>query len=160
MDLQPEPRHGIEPENEQAKGAAILEMSLLVVLLLLLVGAAIDCGVAYFGYQTVQNAAREGARLAAALPNLEQNDQRVQNEVQSRIDSAQLISAVSSLTVENSSPVSKLGIVNALNLPCDQEFTVAVTANIDFLFLRIVGFPGIPVKRRITMRYQIQPICT
>lgn len=51
-----------------ARGATVVEMALLVPLLLLLAGGAIEFGRAFHHYIVITNVAREGARTASRLP--------------------------------------------------------------------------------------------
>jgi Flp pilus assembly protein TadG len=52
------------------RGAAAVEFAIVAPLLFLLVFAIIDFGFAFHGWDAVQNAAREGARVGAVTPNV------------------------------------------------------------------------------------------
>jgi Flp pilus assembly protein TadG len=62
------------------RGAAAVEFAIVAPLLFLLVFAIIDFGFAFHGWDAVQNAAREGARVGAVTPNV--------NTIVSRVRSA------------------------------------------------------------------------
>ena len=52
------------------KGQALVEFTLIFILLLVVAWIPADLGLAFYTGQIAQNAAREGARIAAADPNL------------------------------------------------------------------------------------------
>jgi Flp pilus assembly protein TadG len=52
------------------RGAAAVEFAIVAPLLFLLVFAIIDFGFAFHGWDAVQNAAREGARVGAVTPDV------------------------------------------------------------------------------------------
>ncbi len=51
------------------KGANLIEMALVTILLLLLLAGVADFGRAFYHYIIISNAAREGARYASHFPN-------------------------------------------------------------------------------------------
>src|SRR2546422_8062605 len=51
-----------------SRGQSITEFALVLPLLLVLVGGIVDFGLIFFIGQVIQNAAREGARIAATTP--------------------------------------------------------------------------------------------
>src|SRR5713226_34866 len=53
--------------RNNSKGQAVVEVSLIVVLLIALVGAAVDWGLGLFVSHVVQNGVREGARKGVTL---------------------------------------------------------------------------------------------
>lgn len=145
---------------EDARGLALVEMCLVLFLLMTLVGGAIDCGVLFFGAQTLQNASREAARLGSTLPDLVQNDTRIGDEALFRLQYAQLLSGLSNFGVTNTAALSKAGVTTAAGEPCDLEFTVTTSANIRLIFLQVVGISNLLVRRHVTMRYHLQPLCS
>lgn len=50
-----------------SKGQSLVEFALILPFLLLLIGAVIDFGLAFFVSQMIENAARDGARVAATI---------------------------------------------------------------------------------------------
>ncbi len=78
-------------KQQKERGATIVEAALILLLLIIIVFAVVDFARAYNIYQTMTNAAREGARYAVApapgtstLPSTS----AVQTKVQSLLDSA------------------------------------------------------------------------
>jgi Flp pilus assembly protein TadG len=61
------------------RGAAAVEFAIVAPLLFLLVFAIIDFGFAFHGWDAVQNAAREGARVGAVTPSVAQIQARVRS---------------------------------------------------------------------------------
>lgn len=61
------------------RGAAAVEFAIVAPLLFLLVFAIIDFGFAFHGWDAIQNAAREGARVGAVTPNVAQIEARVRS---------------------------------------------------------------------------------
>lgn len=83
-------------KRQKERGATIVEAALILLLLITIVFAVVDFARAYNIYQTMTNAAREGARYAVApapgtstLPSTG----AVQTKVQSLLDSALIKSA-------------------------------------------------------------------
>ncbi len=52
------------------RGANLIEMALVSMLLLLLLAGVVDMGRAFYSYIAITNASREGARYAARVPHL------------------------------------------------------------------------------------------
>jgi len=61
------------------RGAAAVEFAIVAPLLFLLVFAIIDFGFAFHGWDAVQNAAREGARVGAVTPSVSAIQARVRS---------------------------------------------------------------------------------
>jgi len=131
-----------------SKGQAIVEFSLLLPFLLLLVGGAVDWGLVYFTSHIAQNAAREGARIAVTLPDLEAGDGRVSSTVKQKIPD---ISLFSNFKVSNTAPEGPT---------CGKEVTVTVDGTYNFTFMRIIGLTEIPLASKTRMRYEHQEVCT
>jgi Flp pilus assembly protein TadG len=129
------------------KGQAIVEFTLVLPFLLILVGGAVDWGMAFFTSHTVQNAAREGARIAVTLPSLDAPDPRVMTTVQQKLPSVALFSGFEITNTTPSGPT------------CGEEVTVSVSGTYNFTFLRLIGFTSMPVSRSVTMRYEQQALC-
>jgi Flp pilus assembly protein TadG len=128
-----------------APGQNIIEVALMLPLLLILIGGITDLGVALFVSHTVQNAAREGARLAATLPALTANDPRVITAADSRIPNINLFSDFKS-NITNTAPTGT---------DCDLTVTVTITGNYNFLLLQLIGFNSFQLTPDTTMRYEI-----
>ncbi len=57
------------PARKRERGQATVELAISLTLLLLILVGALDLGRAFFGYISIVNAAREGARVSAVLRN-------------------------------------------------------------------------------------------
>jgi Flp pilus assembly protein TadG len=77
-------------KGRRAKGQALVEFALIIPIFLLIVIALFDLGRAVFSYNTLTNAAREGARLAI-----------VNQDIASIISRAENASAIVELNVPN-----------------------------------------------------------
>jgi Flp pilus assembly protein TadG len=131
-----------------SKGQAIVEFSLILPFMLLLIGGAVDFGIAFFTSHVAQNAAREGARTAVTLTFLGENDERVSTTVKQKIPDVYLFS---DFTVSNTPPAGTT---------CGEEVTVTIRGNYNFTVLRIMGLTSMPLSRSTTMRYEHQAVCT
>ena len=130
-----------------SRGQSVVEMTLMLPFLLILVGGATDWGLAFLASNVVQNAAREGARLAATLQNLEADDPRVLDAIDANIPDVGLFS---SITRTNAAPTGAA---------CEQAVTVQVSVNYSFTFLRLIGLKDpIPIEHSTTMRYERQSL--
>src|SRR5688572_11041187 len=72
----------------RSKGQAVVEFTLISVLFLAIIWIPADFGLAFVSTQLAQNAAREGARLAAATAPF--NATNIQSQVLNRLSSALL----------------------------------------------------------------------
>lgn len=124
-----------------ARGAAAVEFALVLLPLLYVIGGAVDFGLAFFVSHIVQNAAREGARLAVTLPSLVADDSRVVPVVQSRIPDIGLFASF------------KDDVTTQINC-ASKEVKVTVKGNYKYTFLRIINFNEVPMDRFVTMRYE------
>jgi Flp pilus assembly protein TadG len=126
------------------RGAAAVEFALILFPLLYVIGGAVDFGLAYFVSHLVQNAAREGARLAATLPDLQADDARVVLAVQSKLLDIDLLADFKS--PEN---------IKTTFICASKEVTVTVSGHYKYTFLRIIpGFTDVPMDRFVAMRYE------
>ena len=134
-----------------SRGTAAVEFALILLPLLLLIGGATDFGLAYFVSHIVQNAAREGARLAVTLQDLGANDSRVLPVVQSRIPDIGLFAAFKD-------GITNTGINCASGKEEDKAVTVTVKGLYHYTFLRILpGFINVSMDRAVKMRYEVCP---
>jgi Flp pilus assembly protein TadG len=68
---------GLSSFRRSERGAAMVEFAIVLPVLVLLVGGIIDLGRLLYTYNNLTSAVREGARLAAVLPDPQPNDPRV-----------------------------------------------------------------------------------
>ena len=125
------------------KGQTIVEISLILPLLVVLVGAAVDWGLAFFVSHVVQNAVREGARVAVTKSSMTKAS--IQNVVKDRIPQTPLFadfrdSAAITVTCTGTPPF----------------ITVQTTGSFNYMFLRLIGFTNSTITRSAKMRPEIE----
>ena len=131
--------------RHKTKGQTLVEVTLILPLLLVLVGAALDWGLVFFVSHVVQNAVRSGARLAVTeAPTVSATT--VKNEVRRLMPDTPLFSAFrnnATISVTTSSPA------------CSPPFvTVSTTGQFNFYFMRLIGLTSVTLTRDITMKYE------
>ena len=130
-----------------SKGQAVVEFTLVFVLLLVISWIPADFGLAFFTGQLAQNASREGARLAAATNPFNAAD--IQTQVSKRISRALLTNTSINVTPPTCDPTLGMKVVS-----------VGVSGNYNFYFyqlLRLLGMPApnsLTISRTTTMRYE------
>jgi len=130
-----------------SKGQAVVEFTLVFVLLLAIIWIPADFGLAFFTGQLVQNASREGARLAAATKPFDIAD--LQTQVSNRIRSALLTNTSINVTGPTCDPTLGMQVVS-----------VGISGDYNFYFyqlLRLLGLPApnsVTITRTTSMRYE------
>ena len=130
-----------------SKGQAVVEFTLVFVLLLAIIWIPADFGLAFFTGQLVQNASREGARLAAATKPFNIAD--IQTQVSNRIRSALLTNTSINVTGPTCDPTLGMQVVS-----------VGISGDYNFYFyqlLRLLGLPApnsVTITRTTSMRYE------
>ena len=148
-------------ELRSQKGGALVELAMVSFVLLMLVGGAIEYGLALHSSQIVHNAGREGARIAATLVDLEENDARAKDAIMYRLENVPFASYLSfdAQDISVSEPTVRVDVKNTDGETCSQEVTVGMDINFEFIILRAFGFSNMNLGTSTTMRYQRQPIC-
>ena len=143
------------------KGQALVEFTLCFVLLVIVAWIPADFGMMFYTSHIGTNAAREGARIAAADPTLSTANasctypcssgpdilQRISNRVASG-----LMAGGTQIALANSGAVAT----------CDREVQVTVTQTYYPFFYKILRFmsfnvpDSVPLTRSVTMRYEHQ----
>ena len=148
------------------QGQTIVEFTIAIILFLVVAWIPADFGLAFYTSQIAQNAAREGARIAAADSTLVAGNTtcnmpacytfgNIFNETAVRLPAALLTGA--SITVQYPAP----GSVGT----CNQRVLVRVQGQYNFFFYRILALLGAPVPaavtvdRRTEMRWEHQSGC-
>ncbi len=146
-------------------GQAAVEFTLVFILFLLVAWIPADFGLALYTGQLAQNASREGARIAAADPNLptltgscnlpcSKAPGSPLQETAKRLSSALLPGAKITLTY----PVPG-------GTACNQHLSVDIEGNYSFFFYRVINLmggsvdPSTPIKRKTEMRWEHQNTC-
>ena len=130
-----------------SKGQAVVEFTLVFLLFLVISWIPADFGLALFTGQLVQNASREGARLAAATSPF--NAANIQTQVSNRISSALLTNTSINVTAPTCDPTLGMKVVS-----------VGISGDYNFYFyqlLRLLGLPApnsLTISRSTTMRYE------
>ena len=150
----------------RASGQAVVEFTLIFMLLLIVAWIPADFGLAFYTGQLAQNAAREGARIAASDPTLAVGTTtctipscsgNILTETAARISSALLPDATITLTVDPDSIPPR----------CDRNVTVTVAGTYNFFFYQLLHWMGIsgdhlnstPITRQTSMRWEHQTGC-
>jgi Flp pilus assembly protein TadG len=146
------------------KGQALVEFTLCFILLLVIAWIPADFGLAFYTSQLAGNAAREGARIAAADPNLFTSTGScvLKTDCFSKAPGTLLYEiAKRSTTAMLSNPtitVATSGTVTG----CDAVASVTVAGNYPFSFYRMLRWfgaavnPSAPISRTVQMRYEHQ----
>jgi Flp pilus assembly protein TadG len=147
-------------------GQSMVEFILALLLLFVVAWIPADFGLAFYTSQIAQNAAREGARIAAADPTLAAGTStcnmpacysfgNIFNETAARLPAALLTGA--SITVQYPSAAS--------TGTCNQRVLVRVQGQYNFFFYRILSLLGgsipssVTVDRSTEMRWEHQSGC-
>ena len=141
-------------------GQAVVEFTLVFLLFLVIAWIPADFGLAFYTGQQAQNAAREGARIAASDPALGSGtlpgttwtatctmpscSGNILSETAARISSALLPGATINVTLDPDS------IPPALP-KCDRNVTVTVSGNYNYFFYRLLGWMGVTVPNTLNM---------
>jgi hypothetical protein len=145
------------------KGQAVVEFTLVFVLLLVIAWIPADFGLAFFSSQLASNASREGARLGAADPSYSTQvgnctlpacfslaDGTILKETANRLSSALLPGAI--ITVDPLSGPS-----------CNQMVQVRVAGTYNFFFYQLLHLMGVTtdlntqsITRETSMRWEHQ----
>jgi len=154
------------------KGQAMVEFSLTFVLLLVIAWIPADFGLAFFTGQQVQNAAREGARIAAVDPTLA--TQLAGNVTVScaapcsgQPNVLQVTAARLSNVLLRTTNVTLTYPDPAISAGCNQMLTVRVQGTYNYFFYQLLHLLGatndlntVTITRTTSMRYEHQiPAC-
>ena len=158
----------------RSSGQALVEFTLGFLLLLVIAWIPADFGLAFYSGQLAQNAAREGARIAAADPELGTGtipgqiwntsctmpscSGTILNETAARISSALLPGATIAVTLDADS-------VPPATPKCDRNVTVTVSGTYNYFFYQLLAALGheVPdtsnIVRSTSMRWEHQWGC-
>jgi hypothetical protein len=158
--------------HSPSKGQALVEFTLVFMLLLVVAWIPADIGLAFYTGQLALNASREGARIAAADPNYPAQvgsctlpggssgvpcysltDGTVRKETAKRLSSALL-------------PGATITVAPLAGAACNQTVQVQVVGNYNYSFYLLLRFlganisPSIQIARTTQMRWEHQNPCT
>jgi hypothetical protein len=128
------------------RGENVVEVTLIFLLLVLLVGAAVDWGLVFLTSHVAQNATREGARWAVTRASL--SEAEVEEQVRQRIPDIPLFasfrdSARIEVDCSDSPPVIK----------------ITTSGAVPYYFMRIIGLSTVNVQRWASMKYERTDSC-
>ncbi|MFW6115761.1 MAG: TadE/TadG family type IV pilus assembly protein [Chloroflexota bacterium] len=126
----------LSSRERRQRGASLVELSLVLLILVLLLAGVIDFGRAFNSYIVVTNASREGAREASRSPNSETKieDAVRQEAIGSAVDPDDLVITVDGLDAELGQPI-----------------TVTVAYTVPTIIADIAGFGELPLRARTAM---------
>ena len=150
--------------RRSSSGQAIVEFTLMFLLFLVIAWIPADFGLALYTGQLAQNAAREGARIAASDPTLVSGTTsctmpscsgNIFTQTASRISSALLPGATITLDLDPDTGSN-----------CNRMVTVAVSGTYNFFFYQFLHWMGISenlenkkIDRQTRMRWEHQNGC-
>jgi Flp pilus assembly protein TadG len=152
-----------KPTNQ--RGQAMVEFTLIFILLLVVAWIPADFGLAFYTGQLSLNASREGARIAAATIPFDPADAATQTC--KRLTSALLSDpgsgfGISCLPYSN----ARVNVTAPAGTVCNQKLTITVTGNYNYTLYRILRYFGapvplsVPITRSTAMRWEHQSPCT
>lgn len=133
-----------KPFERREGGQSLVEFAIIFPILLLMLAGITEIGFMYYASYTIENASREGARIAVTLDDLAANDGRVVLRVQNLIPSTAFFSGFNSITNNGITDCS-----------VNDEVTVTVAGNYNFVSLRLLGLTNINLSFPTTMRYEL-----
>jgi Flp pilus assembly protein TadG len=131
--------------HQPSSGQGVVEFALIFPILIALFFAILELGFYMTTNLTIQNAAREGARMASVLIDLEDNDPRVLTFVEDLIpDDGPFAGFVG-------------GTSNTGMTDCNvtDQITVTVSGQYDFVVLNSLGLNGIEIEIPQTTHYEL-----
>jgi Flp pilus assembly protein TadG len=148
----------------RSSGQALVEFSFTFVLFLIVAWIPADFGLAFYTSQLAHNAAREGARIAAADSTLVAGTTscvmpactgNIFTETAARISQALLPAATISLNLDADTGTN-----------CNRMVTVTVSGTYNFFFYQLLRWLGVsgnfnntPIVRQTRMRWEAQSGC-
>ena len=146
----------------RSSGQALVEFTFTFLLLLVITWIPAEFGLAFFTGQLAQNAAREGARIAAADRNLANDNcvmpactSNILKETAARISAALLPKASISVTLDPDTGGN-----------CNRMVTVTISGTYNFFFYQLLHWFGVskdlntaPITRQTRMRWEHQTGC-
>lgn len=145
------------------RGQALVEFTLIFILLIVITWIPADFGLALYTGQQAQNASREGARIAAADPNIASDSctmpacfsepaGSVLRETAARLSEALLPGATIDLNLEGGTG-------------CNRMVTVSISGTYNFFFYQLLNIlggsvtPTTNIQRSTEMRWEHQNGC-
>jgi len=149
-----------------SKGQSIVEITLITPLLLVALYVPADFGIAFFTAHLTQNAAREGARIAAISAECGTSP-CVGTVTESSCPGTNSIvqEICKRLPARLTGPLSiKTTLTGSLGDKCMRMVKVEVTGKYDFFLYQLIALIGgtrtnnTPITRAAELRYELQPV--
>jgi Flp pilus assembly protein TadG len=149
--------------RSDVKGQALVEFTLVFIVLLVVAWIPADFGLAFYTAQISSNAARDGARIAAADPNIATQVGSCTVRVDCNTVANSVMDQVSKRVASALMPSTTINVSLDAGPGCNRQVHVRVTGNYTYFFYRILRFLGasnIPVSttidRQSDMRWEHQ----
>ena len=143
----------------QNSGQALVEFTLIFILLLVVAWIPADFGLAFYTGQLAQNASREGVRIAAADRNLVPGTTTCTMPCTSATG---ILKATADRLSSALLPGATINLTLAAGTTCDRLVTVSISGPYNFSFYRILRFlganvpPSVQINRQTSMRWEHQ----
>ena len=138
--------NGMRPGARHERGTSVVEMAIVLPLLLCLVFAIGEFGLMFTQWQTLTNAAREGARTGVVFRGVSCVPATVQTEIQNAVNSYMTGTGLTTAAITTTSTGACAGTGT----------TLQVTAQVPYAFAALPGLAGlqssITLSARSTMR--------
>jgi Flp pilus assembly protein TadG len=130
--------------TRRERGQGLVEFAIIFPFLLLMLMGITEFGFLFLTAHNVQNASREGARLAIKLEDLQTNDSRVSSHVESLLPSEDLYAGFFG------------GTTNTAVTSCgsNDQVIVTVAGTYDFVALNLLGLNSLNMSFPTTMRWE------
>ena len=148
--------------RSNSKGQAAVEFTLIFILLLVIAWIPADFGLALFSGQLAQNAAREGARIAAADPNLVNGNCTMPC---SGATAGTALKATADRMPAALLPGATIDVSLATASSCNNAVTVTVSGDYNYFFYQILRLMQIStpnattITRSTSMRWEYNNGC-
>jgi Flp pilus assembly protein TadG len=136
-----------ETIRRSGRGQGVVEMALALFILAFLLLGIVDFGRAFHHYIVVTNASREGARIAARLPDPDDDPDEFVPAVEEATKSE-----ASNSNVDLTPPGASITIVGTRT--SGDPISVSVTYTYTTIIGGLIGLPEFPMRAATEMRYQ------
>ena len=158
--------------RSNTRAQAVVEFTLIFLLLLVVAWIPADFGLAFFTGQLALNASREGARIAAASADTDANPGDTIHAIDQNDIITQTCRRLSSTLLadpggSNCAPYSnaRVDVTGPVGTNCNQTVTVTVTGKYNYFFYQLLNLlvgadiQPLTIVRTTTMRYEHQDTC-
>ncbi len=141
--------------RSKSNGQALVEFTLVFLLLLVIIWIPADFGLAFMTGQLASNAAREGARIGSASPTF--TAATIEAETCKRLPSALLSDPGASGGLVSCSPYSNARVLASLvGSGCNQTVQVTVKGSYNYFFYQLLRFMGMSIGNSETITRQAE----